>query len=73
MPLYEYECYDCGDEFEVLVLDSDETIKCGSCDSENIGKQFSTFGLGSNDGSPEISESGDSGNCSHPQPSCSCC
>lgn len=70
MPLYEYECYDCREKFEVLVLDSGEIIKCGSCDSENIGKQFSTFGVTSN-GSSEISESGDSGYCS--QPSCSCC
>ena len=71
MPLYEYECSDCGEEFEVLVLDSDETIKCASCDSENIGKQFSTFGLGSDNGSLGISESEDSGCCS--QSSCCCC
>ena len=71
MPLYEYECCDCGEEFEVLVLDSGEIIKCVSCDSQNIGKQFSTFGLGGSDGSTEISESGDSGCCS--QSSCCCC
>ena len=71
MPVYEYECSDCGEEFEVLVLDPDETIKCATCDSENIGKQFSTFGLGSSDGNLEISESGDSEGCS--QSSCSCC
>jgi len=69
MPLYEYECCDCGEEFEVLVLDSGEIIKCASCDSQNIGKQFSTFGLGS--GSLGISESEDSGCCS--QSSCCCC
>lgn len=71
MPLYEYECCDCGKEFEVLVLDSDETIKCVSCDSENIGKQFSTFGLGGSNGNLETSESGDSGCCL--QSSCCCC
>ena len=71
MPLYEYECSDCGQEFEVLVLGSDETIKCANCDSENIGKQFSTFGLASSNGSPKISESEDSGCCS--QSSCCCC
>jgi len=71
MPLYEYECSDCGEEFEVLVLDSDEIIKCVSCDSQNIGKQFSAFGLGSSNGNLEISESVDSGGCS--QSSCCCC
>ena len=71
MPLYEYECSDCGEEFEVLVLDPDEIIKCVSCDSQNIGKQFSAFGLGSSNGNLEASESVDSGHCS--QSSCSCC
>ena len=71
MPLYEYECSDWGEEFEVLVLDSNETIKCMSCDSENIGKQFSTFGLGSSNGNFGVSESEDSGCCS--QSSCCCC
>lgn len=71
MPLYEYECSDCGEEFEVLVLDSNEIIKCASCDSQNIGKQFSTFGLGSGSESLGISENEDSGCCS--QSSCCCC
>ena len=71
MPLYEYECSECGEEFEVLVLDSGEIIKCVSCDSENIGKRFSTFGLGNGNGSSEISGSEDPGYCS--QSSCCCC
>ncbi|MCY3985446.1 MAG: zinc ribbon domain-containing protein [Candidatus Dadabacteria bacterium] len=71
MPLYEYECFDCDEKFEVLVIDTDETIKCMSCDSVNIGKLFSTFGLGGSDESLEISESSDSGGCS--QSSCGCC
>ena len=71
MPLYEFECSDCGEEFEVLVLDSGEIIKCVRCDSENVGKQFSTFGLASSNGSFGVSESEDSGCCS--QSSCCCC
>ena len=70
MPLYEFKCCDCGEEFEVLVLDSGEIIKCVSCDSKNIGKQFSTFGLGSSNGNLGMSESEDSGCCS--QSSCCC-
>ncbi len=72
MPLYEYECSDCGEGFEVLVIDSGEIIKCVRCDSENIGKQFSTFGLGSSSESFGVSESeNSSGSCS--QSSCCCC
>ncbi len=69
MPLYEYECCDCGEEFEVLVLESGEIIKCVRCDSGNIGKRFSSFGLGSSDGSLEASAGDDSGHCSQS----SCC
>ena len=71
MPLYEFECCDCGEEFEVLVLDSGETVKCVRCDSENIGKQFSTFGLGNGNESSEISGGESSEHCSHS--SCCCC
>ena len=70
MPLYEFECSDCGEEFETLVF-SGEAVKCLACDSDNISKRFSTFGLGKSDGSSDLSESADSGCCS--QSSCGCC
>ncbi|NIP31572.1 MAG: zinc ribbon domain-containing protein [Candidatus Dadabacteria bacterium] len=45
MPLFEYHCVNCKKEFETLVLDSDELIKCLHCSSEKVEKQFSSFGV----------------------------
>lgn len=40
MPIYEYVCDDCGNDFELLVLGSD-TPACPACDSEALSKQLS--------------------------------
>ena len=40
MPLYEYQCSDCGAAFEVLVRSS-EKAACPDCGSERLEKQFS--------------------------------
>jgi putative FmdB family regulatory protein len=45
MPLFEYRCTSCGHRFEALVIGS-RTPVCPRCDSEELEKQFSTFGLG---------------------------
>jgi putative FmdB family regulatory protein len=45
MPLYEYRCNACGQQFELLVNASD-TPRCPSCDSELIDKQLSVFAVG---------------------------
>ena len=52
MPLYEYECKKCEKKFETLVSlkDSDDSVKCPRCGSEETGKLLSTFStlVGSN-------------------------
>lgn len=70
MPLYEFECSDCGGEFETLVLDPGEAVKCLLCESENVSKRFSTFGLGGG-GDSDVPEAADSGCCV--RSSCGCC
>ncbi|MFC1813359.1 zinc ribbon domain-containing protein [Thermodesulfobacteriota bacterium] len=40
MPIYEYQCCDCGKDFEFLVLGSEQP-DCPSCASKNISKQMS--------------------------------
>ena len=41
MPIFEYCCSACGDEFEHLVLSSSPVPGCPSCGSENIEKMMS--------------------------------
>ena len=42
MPIYEYECKDCGNRFEVLVgLNEKPEISCGSCNGKHIKRILS--------------------------------
>jgi len=44
MPIYEYRCEDCGQEFESLVLGS-ETPECVKCSGKNVNKLMSACGF----------------------------
>lgn len=63
MPLYEYVCMHCGAAFEQWVrsASSKELIACPNCQSVEVSKQFSTFGVkgGSIGGSSSVA-AGDS-------------
>lgn len=45
MPIYEYQCLDCGERFEVLqrMGQGSEGLACPECGKERVTKQFSTF------------------------------
>mgnify|MGYP006290625835 CR=1 FL=1 len=65
MPLYEYVCNNCEDLFEKLLrMDNGlKKITCPKCESDNVRKKFSTFGMKS--GGQFVSSKGCScGNCS---------
>jgi len=40
MPIFEYRCAGCGAQFELLVR-SDTTVACPSCESRQVNKIFS--------------------------------
>ncbi|MEW6002027.1 MAG: zinc ribbon domain-containing protein [Nitrospirota bacterium] len=44
MPIYEYKCNECGEDFERLVF-GNQKVNCPKCNSEDIKKKFSTFGM----------------------------
>ena len=41
MPLYEYICKDCKNQFEELVFSQDAHVSCPQCGSENTEKLMS--------------------------------
>jgi len=44
MPIYEYHCEDCNQDFECLVF-GNEKPDCPSCNSTKIGRLMSAFGF----------------------------
>ncbi len=46
MPIYEYRCTDCDNDFEALVrsMVQTETIQCPTCGSTHVKKAISLFG-----------------------------
>jgi putative FmdB family regulatory protein len=45
VPIYEYRCQACGATFSLLVFGREE-VRCPSCGTDRVEKQFSTFGVG---------------------------
>jgi len=44
MPLFEYECRDCGQPFEAFVT-ADRMAACPACQSNNLTKLLSRLGM----------------------------
>jgi putative FmdB family regulatory protein len=44
MPIYEYLCNNCSEEFEMLVFGKKE-IGCPKCSSKDVKKKLSTFAM----------------------------
>ena len=63
MPIFEYQCDDCGTKFEKLVRRlGREDVSCPSCGESKLTMQFSTFAAHSNGAGTSHSsfDSGDS-------------
>ncbi len=61
MPIYEYECTNCGEKFEAnrKIADSDSEIKCPKCGRKRPRRLFSVFGMaGSSRGCTTTTSSG---------------
>jgi putative FmdB family regulatory protein len=63
MPIYEYRCEECGEEFELFVRSSSQAANptCPECDSERVKRAISLFGLGKGSGSSALGASCDPG------------
>ena len=51
MPLYEFECQDCGAVTEVLAHRGDPAPACEACGSEQMHRRLSSFAVGGRQGS----------------------
>ena len=47
MPLYDYACKSCGEQFEVLVRPGSGTPACPACRSEDLERLLSGFAVSS--------------------------
>jgi putative FmdB family regulatory protein len=45
MPIYEYQCQDCGTKFEKLLRNSADpsSLECPSCGQKHLSQEYSTF------------------------------
>jgi len=50
MPIYEYRCRGCGKDFERYLARTSASVACPSCDSADVTRKLSVFGMKS-DGS----------------------
>ena len=48
MPVYEFRCEECGEEFEKFVVSFSQvsSVKCPKCGSEKVVKKMSVCGIG---------------------------
>jgi len=79
MPIYEYECRDCGKTYEILLSKSAGTVCCSHCNSENVKKILSAHSSMSGSVKNNFPGAGDtaccgsapgSGNCAGPGTCC---
>ena len=45
MPIYEYECRDCGRQFEKIVYRTSSLQTCEACGSSRVQKRYSAFAV----------------------------
>ncbi len=61
MPIYEYKCCDCGEDFEALVMGSKDAVECPKCDSKKLERQMSCFSSSSGSMGDLLAPAGGSG------------
>ena len=71
MPIYEYRCSECHEEFETLVFRSDEAVACPHCKGEDVKRLMSACGFKSSGSFTPSSGSSGCATCS--STNCSSC
>jgi putative FmdB family regulatory protein len=64
MPIFEYHCPSCRDDFEQIVFNAKTKVKCPRCKSSKVNKKVSAFSFKSGSKFVASSSSGGCGSCS---------
>jgi putative FmdB family regulatory protein len=73
MPVYEYVCPSCGQEFERLVrsMDSRERVNCPECGGSKVKRKLSVFAARQGAAARTPASASPCGRCGDPNGSCS--
>jgi putative FmdB family regulatory protein len=71
MPIFEYHCQSCQDDFEQIVLNEKIRVQCPRCQSSKVKKKVSAFSFKSGSKFVAASNSGGCSGCSSHE--CSSC
>jgi putative FmdB family regulatory protein len=69
MPIYEYVCDDCGEQYERIVMNKSTKVTCPKCESGKKTMQLSVFAAPAN-GSKDSNRSGGSSGGAAPMGGC---
>lgn len=71
MPIYEYRCLNCENEFETLVLGAGDPVVCPRCEKDQVERLMSACGFKSSGESAAVKGSSSCASCKGG--SCSTC
>jgi putative FmdB family regulatory protein len=65
MPIYEYKCLKCKEDFETIVFGSNDKVTCPHCNGNKLERLMSAFGFrsGGSSGSESYTPSSGSSGC----------
>jgi putative FmdB family regulatory protein len=72
MPIFEYACNRCGNEFETLVRASSPTVECPKCHGTELTKKLSAFAAPASSGGDRADLPGPCSSCGNPDGPGSC-
>lgn len=66
MPLFEFRCLNCSNQFETLVRQQREAL-CPACESQNLEKLISVFSMSTSSTQSSQPSAGGCGQCGDPR------